>query len=486
VSLCSPCAVVQAPAAADAPAGALVGIAQFTRDDARGPPVAVGRMAIDAGKIGRAVTKGKAVIVLHTWKDQLWTIGSKGDPPEAVPVSETGGEETGAGNGGAEGGEGADGPLADVQDHPPEKKEGPDVGPEGAAAVPVPEKLTPEDVSVRLRAALLQALRTTLTNLPSSAFPMPTTTLYTAHILPARPFTRSVTTPVDIKHSSFKSLSSFLHTAEKGGLLKLKDARPDAVVVAVYPTHADVVAHAPHRTVGEEDERRRRAEEREAQQSAAAADAEKRMTVTELWKPHLGTQPLFGDLGLDTGALYTLAEVKSALLAYVEKHELVNRVEQQYLNVGADAVFSAALYGPPNAKGSIPVPEFAKREEALGALCSRMQPWHRIAIGGGGGDEALTKKGAPRPIVVHTKSRQGNKVCTLITGFEPFRLSAETLAGELRVRCASSTSISPVAGGGHEVMVQGKLASVVLELLGSLGVPKKWIEASQAAGKKKK
>jgi len=139
---------VQAPAAASAPAGALVGVAQFTRDDARGPPVAVGRMAIDAGKIGRGVTKGKAVIVLHTWKDQLWAIGSKGDPPEAVPVSETGGEGTGAGDGlgGAEGddvGEGADAPPADAQagqgsvgDHPAEKKDGPDAGPE--------EKLTPE------------------------------------------------------------------------------------------------------------------------------------------------------------------------------------------------------------------------------------------------------------------------------------------------------------------------------------------------------
>jgi len=211
--------------------------------------------------------------------------------------------------------------------------------------------------------------------------------------------------------------------------------------------------------------------------------------VTELWKPHLGTQPLFGDLELDTGVLYTLAEVKSALLAYVEKHELVNRVEQQYLNVSADAIFSAALYGAPNAKGSTPVPEFAKREEALGSLCSRMQPWHRIAIGGGGGGgggDTLTKKGALRPIAVTTRSRQGNKVCTFITGFEPYRLSAETLAGELRVRCASSTSISPVTGGAHEVMVQGKQTSGVLELLGSLGVPKKWIEVLESAGKKKK
>jgi len=117
-------------------------------------------------------------------------------------------------------------------------------------------------------------------------------------MLRARPFTRAVTAPVDIKHSTFKSLSAFLRTAEKGGLLKLKEARPDVVVVAVYPTHADVVAHQRHRTVGEEDERRRRAEEREAKQAAAAANAEKSMTVTELWKPHLVTLPLFGDLGL--------------------------------------------------------------------------------------------------------------------------------------------------------------------------------------------
>jgi translation initiation factor 2D len=135
--------------------------------------------------------------------------------------------------------------------------------------------------------------------------------------------------------------------------------------------------------------------------------------------------------------LYSLAEVKSALLAYVEKHELVNRVEQLYLNVNADAVFSAALYGSPNAKGSVPVPEFAKREEALSALCGRMQPWYRIAVGDG---EPFTKKGALRPITVATRSRQGHKACTFIAGFEQYHISGDALAEALRVRCASSTS----------------------------------------------
>ncbi len=42
-----------------------------------------------------------------------------------------------------------------------------------------------------------------------------------------------------------------------------------------------------------------------------------------------------------------------------------------------------------------------------------------------------------------------------------------------------------MAGGGQEVMVQGKQTQVVLELLDSLGVPKKWIEAANIKGKKK-
>ena len=128
--------VVQAPA--DAPSGTLVGIAQFARD-ARAPPLAVGRMAVDADKIDHGVTKGKAVIVLHTWKDHLWTIGAKGEPPEAVTASTPGDEEAGAGDddkdAGPNGGEGADAPTSASQE-PVVENDGPVSGPE--------ERLTPE------------------------------------------------------------------------------------------------------------------------------------------------------------------------------------------------------------------------------------------------------------------------------------------------------------------------------------------------------
>jgi hypothetical protein len=43
-------------------------------------------MAIDSDKINQCVMKWKTAVVLHTWKDYLWSVGSKSKLPEAVSV----------------------------------------------------------------------------------------------------------------------------------------------------------------------------------------------------------------------------------------------------------------------------------------------------------------------------------------------------------------------------------------------------------------
>ena len=45
-----------------------------------GPALAVGRMALTSGQVGGS-GKGKAVNIVHTWKDHLWEMGGKEDPP---------------------------------------------------------------------------------------------------------------------------------------------------------------------------------------------------------------------------------------------------------------------------------------------------------------------------------------------------------------------------------------------------------------------
>ena len=47
-----------------------------------GPPLAVGRMAVRGDDMGEDGKKGKAVYVLHTWKDCLWELGGGGEVPE--------------------------------------------------------------------------------------------------------------------------------------------------------------------------------------------------------------------------------------------------------------------------------------------------------------------------------------------------------------------------------------------------------------------
>ena len=45
-----------------------------------GPALAVGHMALTGDQVRRS-GKGKAVNIVHTWKDNLWEMGGKEDPP---------------------------------------------------------------------------------------------------------------------------------------------------------------------------------------------------------------------------------------------------------------------------------------------------------------------------------------------------------------------------------------------------------------------
>ena len=92
------------------------------------------------------------------------------------------------------------------------------------------------EVSDMLRSALLQSIATTLSKLPPSSFPISPSVFSESYILPYRPFKEvSITsTPVDIKHSGYKSLTAFLKASAKDGLIKVKETKGEVVVTGVY------------------------------------------------------------------------------------------------------------------------------------------------------------------------------------------------------------------------------------------------------------
>ncbi|KAL1684705.1 hypothetical protein GGG16DRAFT_67781 [Schizophyllum commune] len=446
------------------------------------PPLAVGHMALSSDEL-KEDHKGKAVLITHTWKDHLWEMGPKTEPPEDILLT----APTADGQADADSDDEAGGPVSNEPAATPERK-----GP----------VYTPAEVSQLLHLALVQSIATS----PPSSFPVPSNTFYANYVLPSRPaFPDLILSPatnssnldstalrqeISLKTSSHKSLAAFLKAAEKAGLLAVKATpkqKNDVMVTCVNAAHPEVANHRQFPTVREVEEREAKKEARKEELSAKEEARGSMLEATELWKSHMHTVPLFVDWGLSTSEQYTFPELKRIFNNWLEAHpEAINPHERAYicLKVPAASSLVAAAY-PPNKKGTPPAPEFAKREDILRDLIKQMQPWYEVKHANG--ERVTRKKGTLKPVNVALKIRQGRKAATIITGFEPFEMAVnpEEMAEDLRKMCASATSVAPGPNRQLEVLVQGKQAKAVVEYLVKKGIPKNWIQTEdQTKGKK--
>ncbi|KAJ7789564.1 eukaryotic translation initiation factor SUI1 family protein, partial [Mycena olivaceomarginata] len=430
--------------------GQLVSISQYTHAEkpTLSSPLGVGRMALASDRLrDGGQEKGKAVYVLHTWKDHLWDMGTKPDLPEAIHL------------------------LLSATDNNEVENSSPSEDPAAPEEIPpnVPEAARPytsNEISALLHTSLLQALSTVLSEVPASSFPISASVFYSTYILPYRPAFPSSVLPTEsespdpqditIKNSAHKSLTAFLKSAEKASLLTLKASpkhgqQTEIMVTAVNATHPSVAAHRSYPTTKDLETRATKKAQHEERLKEAEQESSHWVEVKELWKPHLRSVELFEAFGGSAKTLYELAEVRTMLNEYITSKTLVNPREQAYINL--DSLLSGAA-------------------------------WHEVRAPG---KDAVVKKGALKPIQVVVKIRQGRKASTLISGFEPFLvLSGDEMAEDLRKICAGATSVSPRGGGvpGLEVLVQGKQSKTVFDYLTNKGIPKKWIEGSDLAGKK--
>jgi len=431
-------------------------------------PLVVGTMAVPPSSLGRGM-KGKAALVLHVWQDTLWEMGSKCDPPAEGPEVSTNTEDVLA--------QLATTSLIDAKaGEEPEEAGRPVVQEAGVenevTAGPSEEKTTPQEVDSIIRLALVHAIATTLSKLPSSSFPILGTNLYAVHILPSRPSTSPP--DADIKHSSYKKLAKFLKSAEKDGLIKTKDVKGETWLTSVNAAHPDVGQHKGYKSIA--DAEKKDAKRKDQEKQLAEKNRKDGIAIVELYKPHGASMALFDAVKQSTDELYNTVEVRTTLLEYVKEHSLVHPREQGFI------VLDELLQDVLLKKGE--ELEFMRREDALDRLKSKMQAWHSIPLKEG--DPPVIRKGQLAPISTVAKARQGRRVITLVTHFEPYGIDADELAEALRKACASATSVTPLPGKntGSEVLVQGNQLKVISDLLMDRGIPKKWIHAEDTTGKK--
>ena len=163
-----------------------------------------------------------------------------------------------------------------------------------------------------LRAAVLQAIESTVKSLSPSSFPIPAGTFYSSYILPFRPaYVRQAqletasgndeNSPtyqaIDIKHSSYKSLAAFLKDLDKRGILTVKDMKPEPLVLKVSASHSEVASHKLYTSLRDVQLKEEKREKREEEERSRVRE----MEVRELWKPHAasGSVRFFSEGGFE-------------------------------------------------------------------------------------------------------------------------------------------------------------------------------------------
>ncbi|KAJ3185185.1 Eukaryotic translation initiation factor 2D [Geranomyces variabilis] len=406
-------------------------------------PMAVGRMAISSDEIKRTdyAMRGKGVHVLHTYGDQMWAYGNKSAPPDSVECqANTSGSwsKVSYDPSRPSSPESAAEPIA-VASHGVASKAAPEEDSEPSAP-----QSSPAETDKILEQALLTALKSRLPADPK-LLPMSSSVLYNTYILPSRPGGTSL----DIKLSSYKKVGKFLKAMEKRGLLKLKERGGETLLISVNRSHQQIVDfHAPKKVAGDQKPQPAGLVGAES----PAQPAQTALTIVKLYKATSKELPLFQAIGRSKDSYYTPGEVRDALDEYVRTKELAKPANPRLVKI--DAVLCDAILK----KDEYNTVDDLQRDAIVQRLLAKMDPFHELRAPN---KQPMLKKGAPQPITIILEQRQGRKCVTRISGFEQYAVDAQDLAAHLKVRCASSTSVSPIPGkasavAAYEVMVQGR------------------------------
>ncbi|CAK9326102.1 unnamed protein product [Citrullus colocynthis] len=431
-------------------------------------PIAVGVTTMSSTEALKAGLRGKALRILHYYRDSLWgsveghyvpnagfledvvygdpVLASSSQTDDSCEGTETAADASNYGQNDSsnkEVGESVDETTSDVLDEPGvvltaqtdsttddivsgvnDLKVVNDISTEEPN---VQHTLSADDVDKLLDKCLLQALHTTVKD---KDFPLPGSTLWSNHVLPCRPPGMML----DIKKSSYKKLSKWLQAKSSTGLIIVKEDKhkKETVLYSVNHKHPDYTSFKPEKQQVEKIDQSDNHGPKESLSN-------KILEVAEIYKPSVHVNPIFFAVGADTSKLYTAAEATDIVFQYIEKEKLEKPTEKS--RVVLDAILCDALFKGAIKKGTTYPTEIHKKD--IGStFISRMQPHHIVTRG----SESVVRKGALKTIQIMTERRQGNKKVTRLSGLETFLLDAGALASELQKKCACSTTVAELPG----------------------------------------
>ncbi|CAO2648552.1 Nn.00g078190.m01.CDS01 [Neocucurbitaria sp. VM-36] len=488
--------------------GAIVAIASL---EAPTVPMVVGTCNIDVSALGRVQgSKGHAVSTFHWAGDELWSWSASNkpgsDPPHDIEGwdddrrDETGLAERTAAieldnqEGGvalnhvpsarsaaeeAQGLEGEEAPLnhdfADVIDD---------------------KELSTKEIDDAFKNAFLFGVRHHMDHnkdQPSYGldFPLSQSHVMSQLVQPFLPtYTPARTASLQIKKTSWKNIRKFIKYLDKQSIVKCKDRDGhETVILDIDFKDRQIGEFVPYRLPKKDAPPVASASGKPAAALASESSVGQKLRLISLLRPKEKLAPIFHAVNADPRGLYTPAELKQFLVAYVEAENLVDPKNKRLIRINpqiADALLgSSAADNAALSSGSMARDALAER------IVSASSPFYIILRNDADIADTKPKAGAPPRIQITLETRSGNKTVSKVHGLEPYYIAPQPLADELRKTCAGSTSVDKLQGSSPkapvmEVMVQGPQKDAILKALEKRGVNKNWVDiVDKTKGKKK-
>jgi translation initiation factor 2D len=303
-------------------------------------------------------------------------------------------------------------------------------------------------------------------------------------------YTPARTASLQIKKSSWKNIRKFIRHLDKERIAKCKDRDGNEVVITdIDFKDRQIEAFVPYRLPKKEAPSTASANGKATAPLTGESSVGQKLRLVSLLRPKEKLAPIFHVSKADPRGLYTPAELKQLLIAYVEAENLIDPKNRRLVKINpqiADALLgSSAADNAALSSGTIPRDALAER------MVAASSPFHAILRNDADIADTKPKAGAPPKIQITLETRSGNKTVSKVHGLEPYHIAPQPLADELRKTCAGSTSIDKLQGSSPknpvmEVMIQGPQKDAIIKALEKRGVHRNWVEVvDKTKGKKK-
>ncbi|KAL8748028.1 MAG: hypothetical protein Q9190_000178 [Brigantiaea leucoxantha] len=301
---------------------------------------------------------------------------------------------------------------------------------------------------------------------------------------------------LNIKKTSWKNVKKFIKALEKAQILKSKDRDGGECVVLDVDFDDPVITNfVPYKlpkkdTIGAESGGGGGGKAVTAGIQVSDDSIGQRLSKINLYRPKEQLSPVFEESNASVRSLFLPGELRPIIMSYIESENLISDTNKRLVNLNpvlANAVFDgrSSLDSEVLAKGSVP------RDALINRILQSCSPFWALLRNDQTRESVKANPGSSPKIQIMLETRSGNKVVTKVSGVETFYIRPQPLAEELQKTCASSTSVSQLAGSSPkhpvmEIMVQGPQKEAVTKALEKRGVNRSWIDVQDKTKGKKK